>query len=121
MTSPAANPPVPNSTFGPILDQAMRNLAEYRQTAAHALDLGVDPREIIDYARGRQPAGIVTYLTQCPWVMDRVVALVKAARKPGSLGAKILAGVGPTIPSHWGIRDTGNEDADLATLLDQVR
>jgi hypothetical protein len=106
--------------FPALFREALVDLADYRLTAIHALQIGVDPDEIIDYARGLRPLGFENLLVQSPWAMGRVTALVKAARRPASLGNKLLSSRGRTDPYAWGIKETGDRDLDLATLLDQV-
>ncbi len=119
MNSPAA--PKPGTPpFGAIIEQARCTHAEQQRTAFHALQLGVNPDEILSYARGHVVDGFETVLARSPWAMARVVALTKSRRRPESLGSKLLASTGHTDPYVWGIRDTGDRDHDLAALLDQV-
>ena len=119
MNSPAA--PKPGTPrFDSIIAQSGHILSAQRRTAYHALQSGVNPDEILTYARGLRPESFETVFARCPWAMARVVALVKAKRRPASLGARLLAGVGRTDPYAWGIRDTGDRDRDLASLLNQV-
>lgn len=119
MNSPAA-PKSESPAFASIVAQAQLHLHEQRHLAYHALQCGVIPDEILSYARGTSPKGFDSVLTAFPWVMGRVVALMKAQRRPQSLGAKLLSSVGRTDPYAWGIGDTGDRDRDLATLLDLV-
>lgn len=119
MNSPAA--PKPESpAFDTIIGHAARLALVQRSTAYHALQMGVIPDEILSYVRGNSPDGFESVLDHSAWAMDRVVALVKAQRRPNSLGAKLLASVGRTDPYYWGIKDTGDVDRDLAVLLDLV-
>jgi len=119
MTSPAAAPQ-PRGSFQIAIEEALSETRSIRTTAGHALKTGVIPDEIIDYVRGRPSADIEHMLARSPWAMGRVVVLVKAKRDPASLGARILASHGQVQPPHWGIQGSGDPDADLAYLLDQV-
>ena len=87
MNSPAA--PKPGTTFDSIVAQAQLQLHEQQHTAFHALQMGVNPDEIIDYARGLSPSGFETVLTRSPWALRRVTALVRAARVSNSLGLNL--------------------------------
>lgn len=119
MNSPAA--PKPGTPpFDTIVAQSGHVLYEQRRTAFHALQMGVDPEDILSYVRGHRPDEFDAVLTHSPWALNKVAALVMAQRRPGSLGARILASTGHTDPYVWGIRDTGDRDRDLASLLDQV-
>jgi hypothetical protein len=104
----------------PKIDELVREATKLRRTAAHALRCGVNPDELLSYARGNKPHGFEAFLAQSPWAMGRVVALVKANRRPESLGAKLLRSPDRTDPYAWGIQNTGDREADLATLLDKV-
>ena len=122
MIGPAMNPPQRGTAaFHTLVGDALRHGAAARETAAYALDMGVFPDQIIDYVRGTSARQeMTTVLATVPWAMARVVALVKAGRDPASLGARILATEGPVDPYAWEIASTGDRDADLANLLDQV-
>lgn len=125
MTGPAANPPRTGTiAFHTLIDDALRHAAAVRETPAHSLAMGVFPDQIIDYVRGELSLDareeMTTALATVPWAMGRVVALVKARRSPTSLGAMILATTGKICPYDWGVPNTGDEDADLAALLDRV-
>ena len=82
------------------------------------------PSQIVDYVRGTLTGSarveMTAVLAGAPWALGRVVALVKARRDPASLGARILATTGEVCPYDWGVLRTGDEDADLAELLDRV-
>ena len=84
MSPPSA--PLPNTPGGfvRILDQALETHIRYKQTYEHALNLGLQPKEILDYATGRMTeearARFVGTLAQSPWAVSRVVAIVKAQR-----------------------------------------
>lgn len=119
MNSPAA-PKLRTPAFTTIVEQAQLQLHEQRHSAHYALQLGVNPDKILSYARGNSPEGFDSVLISSSWAMGRVVALMKAMRRPQSLGAKLLASVGRTDPYYWGIKDTGDVDRDLAVLLDLV-
>lgn len=118
MNPTAANPPQGAVTF----DLAIQELATYRLTAAHALQIGVIPDEILDYVRGAvtpaQRSDIQATLVRSPWAQDRVVALVKAKKDPSSLGARTLKNLSAAFA--WFGGRTGDRDQDLAHLLDQV-
>lgn len=119
MNSPAA--PKPGTPrFDTIVAHSQLHLRVQRHTAYHALQMGVNPDEILSYARGQVVIGFDELLAKSPWAMTKVVALVKSKRQPASLGSKLLASVGRTDPYVWGIRDTGDRERDLAALLDQV-
>lgn len=119
MNSPAA--PKPGTpAFDTIVAQAQIHLHEQRHSAYYALQLGVNPDEILSYVRGDSPEGFDSVLASSPWTMGRVVALMKAMRRPNSLGSKLIASVGRTDPYIWGIKDTGDVDRDLAALIDLV-
>jgi len=119
----AQKPRPATGSFPGLVDQALTHLNEHRRTARYALDLGIRPQEIIDYVRGHlSPAerrGLTSLLGRSSWAMSRVVALVKSRRNSASLGAKILAS-DHIAPSAWGMKETGDEDADLCLLLDRV-
>jgi hypothetical protein len=125
MLSPAAQPPQQGTAqFHTLLEESAREGIALRNTAGHALLVGVNPEEILDYVRGQvSPANRVDVdqmLARSPWALGRVVALVKAKRDPASLGARILASHGQVDPRAWGIVGSGDHEADLAMLLDQV-
>jgi len=125
MNSPAApKPSLGVTAFHDLVDQALRESVGVRETAAHALLLGVVPDEIVAYVRRTLPhharEEVTAQAARVPWVMGRIVALVKARRNPSSLGARILEGTGEVNPYAWGIEKTEDRDADVAELLDQV-
>jgi hypothetical protein len=66
------------------VDQALEEHVRYTKTYEHALDLGIQPREILAYATGAMDEGsrrqFVGTLARSPWAMSRVVAIVKAQR-----------------------------------------
>ena len=121
MTGPATAPRSGNSArFASVVDKVFIDLDRHRSTAEHALQIGVDPQKLIRVARGQCCVFTEDLIEQSPWALGRIIALVKAKRRFGSLGARILESVGPTDPSVWGIKETGDPQADLAALLDQV-
>lgn len=125
MIGPAVNPPQRGTAaFHALVDEAARHGAAHRETAVYALDMGVNPDQIVDYVRGvlSGPAReeMMNLLVSVPWAMGRVVALVKAKREPGSLGARILATEGEVDPAAFGIASTGDRGADMANLLDRA-
>jgi len=126
MTSPNADTPTPNNWvgFGALLNDAAFNYAQFITTAAHALQNGVDPNQVVAYVRGEVDAPVrrevEQMLARSPWALNRVVALTKSRRRPGSLGDRLLSTYGELDPYAWGIQRTDDPEADLARLLDQV-
>ena len=120
MNSPAA--PKPRSTPA-AFEQLLRESFRVRDTPRHALLMGVNPEEIVRYVRGGlSPAErneLTTLLVRSDWAMNRVTALVKAARNPNSLGAQILRS-DHIDPYAWGIKMTEDREYDLTVLLDRV-
>ena len=92
----------------------------YKQTAEHALDIGVCPTDLVRYVRGvltaRERDEVQSLIARSPWAMDRVVALVKARRDPNNLGSRILIGE----PFAWDVQRTDDLDTDEASLLNTV-
>ena len=87
MNSPAApKPSLGVTAFHDLVDQALRESVGVRETAAHALLLGVVPDEIVAYVRRTLPhharEEVTAQAARVPWVMGRIVALVKARRNP---------------------------------------
>ena len=70
--------------FEALLFKTTAELTAYRKTSSHALDIGVRPRELVRYARGDLDevarVDFQRLLTQSPWALGRVVAIVKAQR-----------------------------------------
>ena len=89
------------------------------QSAADALDNGVCPFRLLEYARGRVTDDALQMVASSPWATARVVALVKSARNPLSIGSQILRAT-DTDPYAWGIENTGDEVMDLARLLEKL-
>ena len=124
MTTHMPQEPRPDTVgFTRLLDQALMSANQYRQTYHYALDIGIRPEELINYVRGRigvhERRGFEHNLSRSPWALQRVVALVKAMRTPGSLGAQILAACN-TDPYAWGIKRMGDVDTDLCLLLERI-
>lgn len=84
MTPDAPLRPGSQVTFDNIFDLAMKASVAYKKTYAHALDLGIRPKDIVLYATGALSPNerelFQRQLLQSPWAMSRVVALVKAKR-----------------------------------------
>lgn len=125
MTRPAHSPRSAGQLiqFHRLIEEAQVDLARARKTATHALQIGVSPVELIDLARGKltdpDRRELLSLLARSPWALSRVVALVRSARNPRSLGARILA-ASNTDPYAWGMKDTGDYDMDLCRLLEQI-
>jgi hypothetical protein len=84
MTPDAPLRPGSQVTFDSFFDLAMKANHDYKKTYAHALDLGINPKDIMLYATGALSPGerdrFQGQLLQSPWALDRVVAIVKAKR-----------------------------------------
>jgi hypothetical protein len=84
MTPDAPLRPGSQVTFDSLFDLAMRASVAYKKTYAHALDLGINPKDIVLYATGALSPGerdrFHGQLLQSPWALGRVVAIVKAKR-----------------------------------------
>jgi len=117
MIGPATPKQTSTASFNEVLDAAVKTGIDYKKTRDHALKIGVDPQEIIEYAKGNRPAGAEAMFARSPWAMSRVVALVKAARRPGSLGYNLLSSPDDSISAGSGIK---RGEGHLAALLDQV-
>jgi hypothetical protein len=113
-----ANPPRP-VTFVSVIQEISTACAIQRRTSTYALEIGIRPDELIRYAKGDRPEGFHELLVRSSWAMDRVSALVRSLRDPDSIGCIILK-LQDLDPYMWGIYNTGDWDADLATLIDQV-
>ena len=110
-------------TFEAVYRDAFAGHAAFKKTAEHALAIGIRPTDLLRYVRreleGYEHAEMHCSLVRSPWATDRVVALVKAARTPGSLGERLLSST-HTDPYVWGMKNTGDSDLDMAHLLEQV-
>lgn len=124
MTSPVAPNNTSPSSFPQVIEQALTTWTEARNTAHYAISTGVNPHDLIDYVRGTlsegERADVQAMLATSPWAMGRVVALVKAKRRPESLGTKIMLTEGKIDPAAWGIPSSGDHEVDLAKLLDTL-
>lgn len=98
--------------FEAELSRTTAGLTAYRMTYNHALDIGVRPRELVLYVQGKLDTGARVdfqgLLTQSPWALGRVVALVKAKRV-GNVGARVVVSA-----------ITDLNDVQAAELLDEV-
>jgi len=114
----------PRVGFSDLVDSAIQSRTALQNTAGFALSTGVDPQTLIDYARGRASPAVKSeaemMVMSSPWAMSRVLALVRAARDPSSLGAGILRTVGNTNPYEWGMTRTEDPQMDLALLLERI-
>jgi hypothetical protein len=119
MNSPAMPRRIPSVEFGAIVDEFIRANGIQRKTSTYALEIGIRPDELIRYARGERSEGFQELLLQSPWAMERVVALIRAARDHQHWVHHIL-NAGALNPYDWGVLNTGDRDADLMTLIDQV-
>lgn len=110
-----------HASFKAIYADATVGLMAYKQTAAHALTIGIRPNDLIRFVRGDLEGiartEVQASLDRSPWALGRVVALVKARRNASSLGSRIVAS-DLFDPYAWGILNTGDIDTDGCTLLD---
>jgi hypothetical protein len=85
------NPEISASTAWEALVEQAEQL---RGNAEHALSLGLDPRLLVSYARGRctvaERSHVQEILPRSEWAMRAVTSLVKLARDPSSRAARLL-------------------------------
>jgi hypothetical protein len=104
--------------FESLIDTAFKASIQYKKTFEHALDNGITPREIVDYAFGRlsPPARDAFHrrLLQSSWALSRVVALVKEHQRDPALFENITEALR--------LLDTGHPDPLSAgcTLLGEI-
>jgi hypothetical protein len=95
VASPVRPVPRPhNASFKDLVDAALTQLSQLRQTPDYALQSGVCMYTLVSYAAGCCPAEdrqmVHHWLTKMPWTMQVVVALVKGARNPDSIASNLL-------------------------------
>jgi hypothetical protein len=114
--------PTPGPEFAPSVDAAAVGLHVYKQTAHHALALGVRAADLVRYVSGDvtrdERKALQELLARSDWAMSRVVALTKARRNPNSLAARLLEG--EFNPYAWGVMRTEDPEMDAATLLERI-
>lgn len=108
-------------TFDTMFADAMTATASYKKTYAHALDLGIRPKDVVLYATGAlRPSERERFqgqLLQSPWALSRVVAIVKTLRHPiESLQVRLR--LLPILNEHT--RSWEDEDLEGCKLLDTL-
>jgi len=77
----------PQTAFENLVEDAICQGVSHKQTYQTALQLGLDPVEMCRYAAASmsddEREGFQSMFASQPWVMSRIVALVKGSRKPG--------------------------------------
>jgi len=98
------------ATFETTIADAFVGLTTYRQSYLHAFDMGIRAPDILRYAFGKMPdeerSAFVASLSQSPWALGRVVAIVKAKRNN-------------TPPRFLFYDSSGQEALEALKILDQ--
>jgi len=89
MTPPQDCPPAPSqgsTDFARAFEAVFVNYGYYKETKRYATDNGLDPQDIVRYVEGTlspdERADVQSLISQSPWAVKQVAALVKKRRNP---------------------------------------